>query len=75
MMQTREQAKRRLLRAELRYGQSIKSIEAHLEQHGNCGGPLARQALEREYKASQRALRAARTRYSTLAEQHGWSLP
>lgn len=70
-----QQAKRTYLRAEMRYRESIKSVEAFWAQHGNCGSPLLQQTLEREYRASQRALRAAGTRYSKLARQHGWSLP
>lgn len=74
-MMVQEQAIGRITKAEQRYAAAITALESFFDQYGICGRPLARQQLEREYKASQRALRAARTFYSTLANQYGWTLP
>jgi len=72
---TQQQAQRRITRAEEAFRQAIAQIEAFWARHGQTGSPLLQQSLEREYKRRQRALRAARTAYCTLANQHGWSLP
>lgn len=73
-MTTQRQARARLVRAEAEFGASIKQIETFWEQNGPAENPLLQQTLEREYKRRQRALRAARTAYCTLANQHGWEV-
>ena len=66
-----QQASQRVANAERRYLAAIQAIEGHWEQSGRRIDNLT-DTLEREYHLSQRALRAARTRYGTLANRYHW---
>ncbi len=69
------QTTQHLKQAEQRLAAAIKALETYYDQHSNYSGTVEQQALEREYKASQRLLRSARTLFCRLARQYCWDAP